>query len=150
MKHFAPIICALFLFGCAAARNSVADEEKTYTAVIPHTKSKTIAYQISEIWLAETYVSEKTISDLKQPDNGLIIIKPITTWYAGGEAFGAKLDSPIMVKIVNQDNQTTLFFTLYAATNQYNMKVWPAESEVVKIKAHWSELADSLKFALTK
>ncbi len=143
-----------FLFvltGClGAARSSMPEAERTFTYNLPHTKTQALAYQAAELWTAEAFTSGKTVVDLKQPETGIIILKPMIDWWAGGEGFGAQFWSSYSMKIINRDNATSISIVLHGSQPGYNTAIdeYPSEGQMEKIHAHFDALAASLQKAL--
>lgn len=140
---------AVLLTGCAA-RTSVPEEERVHKYELPHALPRAAAYQAAELWVAETYNSGKTVVDLKQPESGTIILKPLIDWHAGG-SLGAHIWSPYSMKITNADNLTKVTITLHGAQAGGDAGAggqFPPSSEMPKIKAQFDGLADSLGKAL--
>ncbi len=95
------ISCLFSLMGCmGAARTSMPEAERTFSYALPHTKTQALAYQAAELWAAETFISAKTVADLKQPGDH-------HSEAAGGlVGRGRRVGRSILVDVFHEDHQS--------------------------------------------
>jgi len=145
MRFFIPLLFFV-LTGCmGAARTSLPESDKYHHYEIAHGRSMASAYQATELWMARAFTSAKSVVDMKQPESGTIIAKPMASWQAGG-SMGAKKYTPYFLQIVNKDNSTTVDITFGASSGAWSG--YPSEGEMRRIKAEFDGLAASLQRAL--
>lgn len=98
---------ALAISGCDAGR-AMTDSESRGDYRITHSLAKAEAFNRTEVWLAETFVSAKAVIDVKQPDTGIIIGKGRTTIRSAQPGIMAPIQMDVALRINNADRLTEL------------------------------------------
>lgn len=71
-------VISIFLYGCSGAvRTTISPEEKDYTFEENTSKSKTVAFEAVDEWLAVNANNSKNIIQLKDKDAGKFVVKPV-------------------------------------------------------------------------
>lgn len=71
-------VISIFLYGCSGAvRTTISPGEKNYTFEENTSKSKTVAFEAVDEWLAVNANNAKNIIQLKDKDAGKFVVKPI-------------------------------------------------------------------------
>ena len=98
------IAITMLLNGCGQPR--VAKSELVYTKVIEHNKNADEAYQLSKMWLAETFNDSKAVIEYDNKENFNIIGRGILPKVNYG--FMVYGDTKFTIKISNKDNKSRI------------------------------------------
>ncbi len=119
-----PTALALFMLaGCSSSgmRATLSESERTVTYTIVHGQTKRQAFDVLEIELAKIYVSAKAVTDVKQPDNGRLIAKAVSSSHvlarglAGESIVEASLNYTIDIQ--TDDKRASVEFTIGSRVN---------------------------------
>jgi hypothetical protein len=97
------LLFSMLICGCGP-RQVLSIDETTRNYSITHQLKQRMAYDATEVWIAQTFVSAKNVIDVRQPENGLLIGKTILaiTQTTGIAAMSARYD--VTIKVINTDN----------------------------------------------
>lgn len=143
-------LSALLAVGGCGTRDSIDDSERILLVPIVHKMAKAAAYQRAELWVSESFISGKIVTDLRQPDAGILVMKPMIAWTPEGQYGGERVSSRYAMRIDSIDNRTAIRFILAGGEGSlhYRPGTYPPPSEMARIRRHWKGLAISLASAL--
>lgn len=81
MSRLIILAIAMTLYGCVSSsmRETLPPEEKSANYTINHGLTKRQAYDTIEVEIAKIFVSARAVTDVKQPDNGRLVLKAISS-----------------------------------------------------------------------
>ena len=157
-------ILMLLLIGCG--QPVVPSSQLTYTEIIEHKELASNSFEISKMWLANTFNDSKSVIEYSNKENGTIIGKGILKNVSYNSMVGTSLpmDTRFTLKIEVKDNKTRLTFqdmvqyptvvqipnTVQYPTSQLQpFNMWNMESlESFKVRAKM-DLVDNYKTYIT-
>ena len=112
----------LLLIGCG--QPVVPSSQLTYTEIIEHKELASNSFEISKMWLANTFNDSKSVIEYSNKENGTIIGKGILKNVSYGTL--VQMDTRFTLKIEVKDNKTRLTFQdMVQYPNQYVPPVEP-------------------------
>ena len=118
-------ILMLLLIGCG--QPVVPSSQLTYTEIIEHKELASNSFEISKMWLANTFNDSKSVIEYSNKENGTIIGKGILKNVSYNSMIGTSLpmDTRFTLKIEVKDNKTRLTFQdMVQYPNQYVAPVY--------------------------
>lgn len=116
-------VSIIMLAGCTSSgmRPALSESDRTITYKIAHGQTKRQAFDVLEIELAKIYVSAKAVTDVKQPDNGRLIAKAISSSHIlarglAGETI-AEATLNYTIDIQTEDKSASIEFTIGSRVN---------------------------------
>ncbi len=114
-------ILMLLLIGCG--QPVVPSSQLTYTEIIEHKELASNSFEISKMWLANTFNDSKSVIEYSNKENGTIIGKGILKNVSYGTL--VQMDTRFTLKIEVKDNKTRLTFQdMVQYPNQYVAPVY--------------------------
>ena len=135
MKKFSLLLIVLFaiLFGFSGCQPQVPSNQLVYVEVVKHNKTKEEAFELSKIWLANSFNDSKAVIEYANKKDGTIVGKGILKNVDYGMMIFS--DTRFTLKIDIKDNKSRLSLT--------NMIIIPDASTGVKKYSMWN--MDQLK-----
>lgn len=130
------------LTGCVndATRYSIPVSQKNYRVVITHAEGQAKAFSETEVALAQSFNDLTRVLQLKQPDTGIFLLKPVVTTQIGGP-LGGQVGFHYTLKIKVSDDKETLDFEI-GTDNQWN--AYPSKNSIPNIRGHFRALASEI------
>ncbi len=97
----------VFISGC---NQPIPSSQLTYSEVIEHNEPASNSFEISKMWLANTFNDSKSVIEYSNKENGTIIGKGISTNIYYGTFIG-NLSTKYTLKIEVKDNKTRFTFS---------------------------------------
>lgn len=139
----------VFIFiGCG--QPVVPSSQLTYVEVIEHKESASNSFEVSKMWLANTFNDSKSVIEYSSKENGTIIGKGFIKNVSYGTL--VQMDTRFTLKIEVKDNKTRLTFQdmvqYPSVANQQPFGMWNTESlENFKLRA--KDLVESYRLYIS-
>jgi hypothetical protein len=144
------VVAGVLSLGGCSYRRDLTDTERVSTYSVTHSKSRKQAYDDVEIEIAKLYNSSKTVVQVKQPDNGRIIIKAMTHDIEVPNDGGGVTAGSLPYTLDAQVNDTTATFNFEitgpiesSAQNPYNLK-FGYPTDVTEVRGEFERTATKL------
>ena len=132
-------VISIFLFGCSGAvRTTINPEEKNYTFEENTSKSKTVAFEAVDEWLAVNANNAKNIIQLKDKDAGKFVAKPTMNVTVGL----TKLPMNYSLILRISDEKIIFNFEIGEMATAYGG--YPPESSIEEIKNEFISMKDDI------
>lgn len=122
------VVISIIVFGLSGCQPKVPSSQLVYSEVIKHNKNQDDSFELSKIWLANTFNDSKAVVEYTNKKNGTIIGKGILTNVDYGMM--VVCDTRFTLKIDVKDKKSRLSFQ--------NMVIIPSASTGVKRYNMWN------------
>lgn len=122
------VVLFVGLFGLTGCQPRVPSSQLVYSEIITHNKTKDEGFELSKMWLADTFNDSKAVIEYTNKKDGTIIGKGILTNVDYGGL--VVCDTRFTLKIDVKDNKSRLSFK--------NMVIIPSPSTGVKRYNMWN------------
>lgn len=129
--------------GCTYRPMSEAEGERTF--VVAHALGAGAAFDRSEVWISEAFVSAKAVIDVRQPTNGLIIGKGTMRALSAGKLVQKPIPLDVVLRITCADQSTGL---VVRVRSPYGDQVQMEDGDIANIQAEVERLAGSFAASL--
>ncbi len=142
-------VLALFalLMSCAGVtfQKTLADKDRVFTRIIVHDLTKEKSFERIDAWVAKTYNNAQKVIQLREKEDGAIVLKPVVSWIFG---MTEKCRSTYTVSIKTKDNRTKLTIELGKTTGSC-YGPYPTVPAMPTIRAEFNGIFAGIKKSLT-